>query len=428
VAHQPVHVVRVSAWGSTVGAVVIDERTGYAVFEYDPAWLGRDRQLSPLQMPNGPGLRTFPGLSEHTYRRLPALLADSLPDRFGSSLLEAYLAGEGIDPTRISPLDRLAYLGSRGMGTLEYAPPSGPATGHGTAYEIANLVAEANNAINGSFGTETDATAGIRHIVDIGSSAGGVRAKAVIAYNDETGEIRGGQIDAPPGFAHWILKLDGVTDSALGTSGGEGRLEYAYSLMARAAGIDMMESRLLEEGGRAHFYTRRYDRDGNIKIHTQTLCAMNHLDFREIGTHDYSQYLLTIRALGLGPAAEREAFRRAAFNVAAANRDDHTKNCAFTLTATGSWALAPAYDLVHTPHLAYRMMSVNGSFDVITTADFTAVADRFEIAGAADILGQVADAADSWAEFAQAAGLDDHRARHASSDFVNLRRPRGTRA
>ncbi len=166
--------------------------------------------------------------------------------------------------------------------------------------------------------------------------------------------------------------------------------------MAQAAGIDMMESRLLEEGGRSHFSTRRYDRDGNTKIHTQTLCAMNHLDFREIGTHDYGQYLLTVRALDLGAAAERQAFRRAVFNVATAIRDDHTKNFGFTLSETGPWALAPAYDLIHTPQLAYRMMSVNGSFDQITHADFMAVADRFEIAGAVDVLAEVADAVESW--------------------------------
>ena len=220
-----------------------------------------------------------------------------------------------------------------------------------------------------------------------------------------------------------------MTDTSLGSSEGDGRLEYAYHLMARAAGIDMMESRLLEEGGRAHFYTRRYDRDDNTRIHIQTLCAMNHLDFREIGTHDCSQYLLTIRALGIGAAAEREAFRRAAFNVAAANRDDHTKNFAFMLRATGSWELAPAYDLIHTPQIAYRMMSVNGRFDDITTADFNVVADRFEIGGASDILNEVADAVDSWPEFAEAARLDDRMAGLASDDFVNLRpRGRGGRA
>ena len=372
-------------------------------------------------MPNKPGVHLFADLPEATYRRLPAVLADSLPDRFGSSLLEAYLAGEGVDPKQISPLDRLTYLGARAMGALEYAPPTGPTARQGTAYEIATIVAESTNAINGTFGTETDATAGIRHIVDIGSSAGGLRAKAVIAYNDETGEIRGGQIDAPAGFQHWILKVDGVNDNTLGATGGEGRLEYAYYLMAGAARIEMSESRLLQEGGRAHFYTRRFDRVGNAKVHTQTLCAMNHLDFREIGTHDYNEYLLTVRQLELGADAEQQAFRRAVFNVAAAVRDDHSKNFGFTLTEDGSWQLAPAYDLMFTPDVTSRMMSVNGSFNDVSFADLMALADRFEIAGAAGIVDDVVTVVASWSEFVQAAGVDATTASTVRAEFVDVR-------
>ena len=415
-AYKPVKVVEVSAWGSVVGAVVLDDRSGYGVFEYDRRWNRSGVELSPLMLPNRTGIFTFPQLSDVTYRRLPAMLADALPDRFGSSLLEAYLANEGISPRQITPLDRLAYIGRRGMGALEFAPPTGPALRSATAYDIANIVNEGRNAIAGSFGTEEDATAGIQHLIQIGSSAGGLRAKAIIAYNDETGEIRGGHVDAPDGFEHWLIKLDGVdADNTLGVTGNDGRLEYAYYLMAVAAGVDMMHSELLEECGRAHFMTRRFDRIGNQRVHVQTLCALAHLDFREIGTHDYSQLLLTISELGLGADAQRQAFRRAAFNVMAANRDDHTKNFAFTLPEGGSWGLAPAYDLTYTADLSLRQMSVNGNFGEVDADDLFALADRFGVEAASDVLSEVANAVDAWPTFAGDAGLEPELTARVSS-------------
>jgi serine/threonine-protein kinase HipA len=408
-AFKRVELVEVSAWGKTVGAVARDPRSGYFAFEYDPTWVKRGIELSPLHLRNTRGVFAFPNLPHHTFYGLPAMLADALPDSFGASLLDAYLVGLGVAAKDITSLDRLGYLGSRGMGALEFAPPLGPPAQPESAYEVARLVAEGRNAIAGSFGTETEATASVRDLLRIGSSAGGLRAKAIIAWNEKTGEIRGGQINTPDGFEHWILKLDGVGDglsSPIHASHAEdGRIEFAYSLMAKAAGVEMAPSRLLEEGGRAHFLTQRFDRVGNTKVHMQTLCGLAHLDFRAIGTHDYAQYLAVVRSLGLGAAAEQQAFRRVAFNVMAANRDDHTKNFAFLHEEAGSWKLAPAYDLTCSAELQFRNTSVNGNFGEITVADLLALADRFEIGSVADVLAEVADAVSSWSEFARTAGL-----------------------
>ena len=273
-AYNPVDLVVVSAWGKTVGALAQDPRTGFFAFEYDPSWIRTRIELSPFHVRNSPGVFVFPQLSEPTYRRLPAMLADALPDQFGTSLLEAYLAGLGVASHQITSLDRLAYMGRRGMGALEFAPPIGRNESSGTAFDLAQIVAQGRNAIAGSFGTEADATAGVRELIQIGSSAGGLRAKAIIAWNADTGEVRGGHVAPDPGFEPWIIKLDGVeAASEVGATIGHGRVEYAYFLMASAAGVAMSRSRLLEEGGRAHFMTHRFDRAGTGKIHTQTLCA-----------------------------------------------------------------------------------------------------------------------------------------------------------
>jgi serine/threonine-protein kinase HipA len=407
-AFKRVELVEVSAWGQTVGVVARDPRSGYFAFEYEPSWVKRGIELSPLHLRNTRGVFAFPNLPHHTFHGLPAMLADALPDSFGTSLLDAYLVGLGVAAKDITSLDRLGYLGSRGIGALEFATPLGPPAQPETAYEIARLVVEGRNAVAGSFGTENEATASVRDLLQVGSSAGGLRAKAIIAWNENTGEIRGGHIDAPDGFEHWILKLDGVGDGRSNLSDAQaedGRIEFAYSLMAKAAGLEMAPSQLLEEGGRAHFLTQRFDRVGNTKVHMQTLCGLAHLGFRAIGTHDYAQYLAVVRSLGIGAAAEQQAFRRVAFNVMAANRDDHTKNFAFLLEEAGSWKLAPAYDLTCGGDLQFHNTSVNGNFGDIAETDLLTLADRFEIGSVADVLAEVADAVSSWSEFARSADL-----------------------
>ena len=296
--YRPVDLIEVRAWGATVGGVSIDPGLGYYVFEYDPKWQARGIELAPLTMPVSQSLHVFPLLPEATYKRLPAMLADALPDDFGNALIDAWMAREGVPKSAITPLDRLAYLGARGMGALEFRPTRGPRHRKATAVAISRLVVSARNALSGKFDGDRETEAAITNLIQVGTSAGGARAKAIIAWNPETLEIRSGQLLADPGFDYWLLKLDGVgKDHELGTGGFYGRIEYAYYLMAKATGIEMFESRLLEENDRAHFMTRRFDRQNGSKQHIQTLCAMQHLDFKQRGTHDYNQYFQAIAAL-----------------------------------------------------------------------------------------------------------------------------------
>jgi serine/threonine-protein kinase HipA len=296
------------------------------------------------------------------------------------------------------------------MGGLVFKPARGPANRIATAIELSNLVQQARQAVAGVIEGETETHAALRSIIEVGTSAGGARAKAVVAWNPTTDEIRAGQLDAPAGFEQWLLKFDGMgVDRELGVSQDYGRIEYAYHLMAKAAGIDMMACRLLKENGRAHFMTQRFDRGpGGVRHHMQTLCALAHLDYRKKGTNAYSQLFATLRALDLPYGAMEEAFRRMAFNVMARNCDDHTKNFSFRLQEGKPWQLAPAYDLTfaHNPQGEWthqHLMSVNGKFKDFDRDDLLAEASRFGIGTAPDVLAQVRDALSGWQRFAEAA-------------------------
>jgi serine/threonine-protein kinase HipA len=410
--YTPVHIVEVRVWRRAVGAVALDPRLGYYAFEYQPAFVRSGIELAPLTMPLAAASEpfVFPDLPELTYRRLPGLLADALPDDFGNALIDAWMAREGVDRSRITSLDRLAYMGKRGLGALEFKPARGPRpTKSSTAIELSALVESARRAVQGDIGTDAHAAAALAQIIQVGTSAGGARAKAVVAWNPKTNEIRAGQFDVDPGFEHWLIKFDGVgVDERLGVSRDYGRIEYAYHLMAVEAGIAMSPCRLFEENRRAHFMTKRFDRDGNSKHHVQTLCGVAHLDFRQKATHDVSQLLMTIDRLDLGYPAREEAFRRIAFNVMAANCDDHTKNVSFLLREGGAWELAPAYDVTHAYNpegewTYQHLMSVNGKFAGITRDDLLVVADRFGIGTAPKVLTQVTNAVAAWPDFAKRA-------------------------
>ena len=424
--YEPVDLIEVRVWGTRVGAIAADPGSGFYVFEYEPQWLARGVQLAPTTMPVEGRVRkfVFPDLPERTYQRLPAMIADSLPDAFGNALTTAFLTNEGVRPSDITPLDRLAYLGRRGMGALEFRPGRGPRTTKSTALRMSELVVEARRALAGEIVGETGATEAVRRLIAVGTSAGGARAKAVVALNPETGELRSGQVPVDPGFQHWLLKLDGVTaDLDLGVSGHYGRIEYAYSKMAAAAGIDMTDCRLLEEEGRAHFMTRRFDRspDGD-KVHVQSLCALAHMDFNQIGVHDYSQLFMQMDQLGLGPAARAEAFRRMVFNVAAANCDDHSKNFAFVLPEEGDWRLSPAYDITHayaptSQWTREHLMAVNGKRTAIDRRDIDTVGDRFEVPDAKRNVEQVLAAIDEWPRYAAICGVPDDVAREVAADI-----------
>jgi serine/threonine-protein kinase HipA len=426
-AYQPVEVVEVVAWGQRVGAVALDPATGFYVFEYAPAWQEHGIELAPTTMPLGQMRYVFPALPFETFHRLPAMLADALPDAFGNALTTAYLVGEGVPTGAITPLDRLAYLASRGLGALEFRPPRGPRPRKATAIDLSELVVAARSAVFGAFDSEEGITQSVRHLISVGTSAGGARAKAVVAWNPATSEVRSGQVPSDPGFEQWLLKLDGVgTDLDLGESADYGRIEYAYSLMAKAAGIEMTPCRLLLEGGRAHFMTRRFDRVGDgPKVHTQTLCALAHLDFRLVGAHDYAQLFEIAERLGLGPEAAAEVFRRMAFNVAAANCDDHTKNFSFLLSERGAWELAPAYDVTHAHNpqsywTAQHLMAVNGQTRAIDRSDLATVGDRFEVPDARGIIGAVLDAVDSWSECAEAADVGSRAKEEVGDDIREM--------
>lgn len=414
----------VRIWGKEVGAVAPDPTLGAYVFEYGPDWHRLGIELSPFLMPvSGTQSRfAFPGIAT-SFQMLPGLLADALPDRFGNALIDAWMSKRGIERNSITALDRLAYMGKRGLGALEFYPAMGSATESQKPLEMMELVEEARKVVRGDLAGDAHAVAALANIVRVGTSAGGARAKAVIAWNPRTEEIRSGQFNVPEGFEHWLLKFDGVgEDMALGTSGDYGRIEFAYHLMAKRAGVTMEPCRLLRENGRAHFMTRRFDRDGDRKHHIQSLCALQHLDFNQRATHAYEQYFMAIRRLGLGDDALDQAFRRMALNVMARNCDDHTKNFGFRLKEGGKWELTPAYDFTHAHNprsewTAQHLMGVNGRFDDISRLDLLAVADRFLVPSAKVLLKEVKAAVDDWPKYAAEAEVPHPRMTEITKDF-----------
>jgi serine/threonine-protein kinase HipA len=406
----------VRIWGKNVGAVALEPTLDAYVFEYEPTWRSRGIELSPFLMPvTGTQTRfVFPSIAP-SFQRLPGLLADALPDKFGNALIDAWMAKHGIAQESITALDRLAYMGKRGLGALEFRPSKGSTTESQKPLEMKTLVEGARRILHGDFVGDSHAQAALADVIRVGTSAGGARAKAVIAWNPRTDEIRSGQFDVPEGFEHWLLKFDGVgEDLELGTTADYGRIEYAYHLMATSVGIAMAPCRLMCENGRAHFMTRRFDRKGNQKHHIQSLCALQHLDYNQRATHAYEQYFLAIVQLKLGDGALQQAFRRMAFNVMARNCDDHTKNLGFWMPEGGAWELSPAYDVTQAHNVdgiwtAKHLMSVNGRFDDIARADLKALADRFQVPHAKELLNEVRDGVAEWQKFAAEAGVPQDR-------------------
>ena len=380
-------VAAVELWGTRIGAVALTDSNGVASFEYEPSFLASGIQLAPLMMALAARVYSFPELQRRTFRGLPGLLADSLPDRFGNNLINAWLAHQGRTPESFDAVERLCYTGQRGMGALEFKPVQGPSAQTSGAIQIAELVALASEILSQQQGLATSFQGPAREealqtILRVGTSAGGARAKALIVWNASTGEVRSGQLEAPPGFSHWLLKFDGVSgnkDRELEDPQGYGLIELAYSRMARAAGITMTDCRLLEENGRQHFMTRRFDRDdaGN-KLHMQSLGALAHFDYNEPGSYSYEQAFLVMQQLQLPIQALEEQYRRMVFNLIARNQDDHVKNIAFLMDRDGQWSLSPAFDITWSFNpagdwTATHQMSVNGKRDQFTRADLLAV-------------------------------------------------------
>ena len=414
-------VAEVRLWGRTIGAASLEEGARIAAFQYDPAFLASGIELSPIVLPLSRRVYQFPSLPEVTFRGLPGLLADSLPDKFGHALIDAWLATQGRRPESFDAIERLCYIGVRGMGALEFAPAKGPPLRGSAKVQVDELVKLASQVLTHRATLQVSFAPGRRHdglqeILRVGTSAGGARAKAIIAWNRDTNEVRSGQVKAPAGFDYWLLKFDGVSankDKELEDPKGYTVIEYAYALMAAEAGIEMSECRLLEEGGRRHFMTRRFDRlsDGG-KLHMQSLGALAHFDFNSAGAYSYEQAFDLIKRLGLSMRAREQQFRRMIFNVVARNQDDHVKNIAFLMDQAGAWSLSPAFDVTYAYNPTGRwtnrhQMTINGKTDDFTREDFKAVA---QVAGLKRgspeaILIEVMDKVKEWPRYAKMAGV-----------------------
>lgn len=417
---KPVDTCKVYLWDRFVGAVAWINGVGR--FEYSDEFLKAGLDISPITMPLEdayPGeTYEFNSLNRETFKGLPGLLADSLPDKFGNAVIDQWLASQGRAPSEFSPIERLCYIGRRGMGALEFRPAVDGKLEKSEKLDLPDLV-EITQSIMDSRG-EFRAEIGdgekanqdaITSILQVGTSAQGARPKAVIAMNDK-GEVRSGQVQAPEGFDYWILKLDGVSDLELGEPKGYGRIEYAYHLMAKAAGIEMSECRLLEENGRAHFMTKRFDRVGGRKLHMLSLCGMAHYDFNMPGAHSYEQAFAAMRKLALSKLEAEQQFRRAVMNVLSRNQDDHTKNIAFLMDETGEWRLSPAYDVTyaHNPKGQWtnqHQMSLSGKRDGFTLADLLALGESISLKNAREVVAEVEEAVARWPDFAEEAGVSE---------------------
>jgi len=414
-------VTEVRLWGRTIGAVSLADGDEVASFQYEADFVGSGIEVAPLMMPLSDRIYRFPELPKQTFHGLPGLLADSLPDKFGNALINAWLATQGRQADSFNALERLSYMGERGMGALEFTPAIGPQARQASQVQIDHLVDLASqvlshrNDLRASF-ADADKEQALADILRVGTSAGGARAKAVIAWNPSTNEVCSGQIPAGEGFEYWLLKFDGVAgnrDKELEDPQGYGVIEYAYYLMAKDCGIEINDCRLFEEKGRQHFMTRRFDRlASGEKRHMQSLCALAHYDFNMAGAYSYEQALLVIRQLGLPMQAIEEQFRRMVFNIVARNQDDHVKNIAFLMDKVGNWSLSPAFDMTYSFNpsgrwTAQHQMSLNGKRDDFNLDDFTACAKMTSMKrGRAEaIIEEVQTVVSRWADYAEQAGV-----------------------
>lgn len=413
----------VMLWGRQIGTLIWANDRGY--FEYDRAFQTSGIELSPITMPLSKVSYSFPNLNRETYKGLPGLLADSLPDKFGNQLIDQWLERQGRAADSFSPLERLCYIGSRGMGALEFKPALGSWNEASLPIDIAELVTLANVALSHRRSisvdmaeSDNDKKQALEKIISVGTSAGGARAKAVIAWNPSTQEVRSGQVNTDAGFGYWLLKFDGVEENrdheVLADPKGYSLVEYAYYLMAIACGINMAESSILKENGRSHFITRRFDRqDGGEKIHMQSLCGLAHYDFNQAGAYSYEQAIGVMRDLRLPKPEFEQFFRRIVFNVIARNQDDHTKNIAFLMDKTGRWSLSPAYDITYCNGQGWtnqHQMSVNGKRNHFVLDDLLAVAHHADIRAnkARIIIGEVLEKVQQWPLYADEARVPDY--------------------
>ena len=407
-------------WGRRIGAVSWVAERSIGVFQYEPEFVGAGIEISPIVLPVREEPYTFPALNVETFKGLPGMVCDSLPDTFGNSLIDVWLEETGQPREYFNPVDRLCYVGKRGIGALEYSPTLRDEWQN--EVNIAQLadtidrVYDDRNSLDGRLFGKDDQDA-LESVLSVGTSAGGARAKAVLAWNPATGQFRSGQINIPAGYEHWLLKFDGISsdrNNEWTVPQGHGRIEFAYYLMARQTGIEMSECRLHHEGGRSHFMTRRFDRDSDgRKIHMQSLGALRHFDFNQPLVYAYEQVMQTIRELGLGMSTIEQQFRRTVFNIVGRNQDDHVKNIAFLMDQNGSWSLSPAYDVVYAYHPTAlwardHQMSVGGKRDNFDMEDLLNFAETSGLkkSTARRIVTEIISVVSQWPQFAKEAGVD----------------------
>ncbi len=411
---------KVNLWNLPVGVVLWDQDKKIAHFEFEKSFLDKELDISPLMMPvefsrSSSPIYNFPLLPFETYKGLPGLLADSLPDKYGTSLINEWLISHGRDTNSFSPVERLCYIGKRGMGALEFEPELDK-NFHTSPIELADMVNLTNDILQKRLSLKAnlkgESEEAIIKIVHVGSSAGGARPKAVVAYNETTGEIFSGQGDAPIGFSQCLIKLDGVSNESLGDPKGFGKIEFAYYKMATDCGIQMSKSTLIKEQDRAHFITTRFDRlTGNQKLHMQTLCGIAHLDYNNPNIYSYEQAFQATRALNLPYPDAQQLFTRMVFNDLARNFDDHTKNISFLMDQTGEWRLSPAYDVTFAFNpgnmwLQRHQLSINGKRDGLLEEDYLAVAKKMSIKKPKEIIEKVKDTLKKWLEYASECDVD----------------------
>jgi serine/threonine-protein kinase HipA len=415
-------IARVYLWDKYAGAVLWDPGSGVASFEFEPGFLRNDWDIAPFTMPVREARQgrifSFHGLPPETYYGMPGLLADSLPDKFGHQLINVWLAIQGCAQNSMNPVEMLCYMGRRGMGALEFRPATRIEPGASHNLEVSELVDLAQKAINRKEDLDTslsdDEKQAMLDIIRVGTSAGGARAKAVIAINIH-GKVKSGQLDVPEGYEHWLIKLDGVTDQQLGDPKGYGRIEYAYHQMAVDCGIEMTECRLLEENGRTHFMTRRFDRpDHKSKLHMSTLCGLCHFDYNNPLAYSYEQAFQTLRSLRLPYPDYEQLYRRMVFNVIGINNDDHAKNISFLMDQSGQWSLSPAYDVTYAYHpshkyLSQHQLSVNNKRIGITRDDLLTMAAGMNIRKSREIIEQIRETIKRWPEFAAMANIPENQ-------------------
>lgn len=372
--------------GVRVGALAKEDDSAIVSFEYTPEWIVSGFSLDPNHLPLQKGVFSFPGLAFDTYKGLPAAFADSLPDDFGNALIDAWLARKGLDAAQFTAIDRLLYTGKRGMGALEYQPAVELDSDNPFEVELAELVQLAQKVLDdrAHFAASMQDADGLLNLLQVGTSAGGARPKAVIAINEKRDHILSGQVPAPEGYQHYLLKFDGVVEHRKGvqTFGdpiGYGLMEYAYYRMAKACDIEMSPCEILHEGNRRHFMTRRFDREQNQKYHVLTLNGLAHADYKKPGHFSYEQLLAQARQLNLTQKEQVQIFRRMVFNVVSRNHDDHTKNTSFYVDDNFEWALAPAYDMAWSykpgsEWVARHQMSINGKRDGFSRDDLLTIA------------------------------------------------------